>query len=115
MCQSRDECPNEVEPVCGNDGISYENECYLKAATCGREIEMKQGRCGESKDSLGLPVKNKNIKEGKKTFTYRSQNSEFSLVLWQLNRGLNIIYPRLNSRQCCPAVSLVVQLGAQRP
>ena len=91
MCQSRDECPDEVEPVCGIDGISYENECYFKAATCGRKMEMKQGRCGESKDSPGLPVKNRKIKEKKNTFTYRSQNSKFSFILWQLNRGLNVI------------------------
>ena len=91
MCQSRDECPDEVEPVCGNDGISYENECYFKAATCGREMEMKQGRCGESNGSLGLPVNNRNINERKNTFTFMSQNSEFSFFLWQLNMGLNVI------------------------
>ncbi|XP_053970989.1 agrin-like isoform X3 [Hylaeus volcanicus] len=41
-------CPAEFQPVCGNDGISYGNECKLRLEGCQHEREIRvlyQGQC----------------------------------------------------------------------
>ncbi|XP_066597691.1 agrin-like isoform X2 [Prorops nasuta] len=54
-------CPAEFQPVCGNDGISYGNECKLRLEACQhrREIHvLYQGLCNgcEKKKCLNYAV-----------------------------------------------------------
>lgn len=43
-------CPAEFQPVCGDDGISYGNECKLRLEGCKHRREIRvlyQGLCSE--------------------------------------------------------------------
>ncbi|XP_065841262.1 tomoregulin-1-like [Oscarella lobularis] len=43
----------DVEPVCGDDGASYDNGCYLDAAACKKRTSItkaKDGRCEDESD-----------------------------------------------------------------
>ena len=54
-CPSEDECPSTGEKVCGSDGITYDNECKLKAAACrsgGGLVLKKEGSCGKYKEII---------------------------------------------------------------
>ena len=46
-CQSPEDCPDDVEPVCGSNRKTYRNECLFKVEACGTDMTFKQGRCGE--------------------------------------------------------------------
>ena len=42
-------CPRIVRPVCGSDGITYDNRCELAIAACKRDSEITIthfGKCG---------------------------------------------------------------------
>lgn len=60
-------CPAEFQPVCGDDGISYGNECKLRLEGCKHRREIRvlyQGLCSE----------------------YQSPaNGGISLILWNLH------------------------------
>lgn len=47
VCQSPEDCPDDVEPVCGSNRKTYDNECLFKVEACGTDMTFKQGRCGE--------------------------------------------------------------------
>ena len=54
-CPSEYECPSTGEKVCGSDGITYDNECKLKAAACrsgGGLVLKKEGSCGKYKEII---------------------------------------------------------------
>nr|UST29448.1 agrin [Haliclona caerulea] len=47
-CVCRTACPKILRPVCGSDGVTYNNECLLKVEACksNTEITVKsEGRC----------------------------------------------------------------------
>ena len=47
-CGCREKCPSRVRPICGNDGITYDNQCELNRAACisGSRIRRKfKGTC----------------------------------------------------------------------
>uniref|UniRef100_A0A8C6Y3S8 Kazal-like domain-containing protein n=1 Tax=Naja naja TaxID=35670 RepID=A0A8C6Y3S8_NAJNA len=47
-CRSLPEsCPLKKEPVCGDDGVTYENECILHRTGAIRGIEIQKLRSGQ--------------------------------------------------------------------
>ena len=58
VCQSPEDCPDDVEPVCGSNRKTYDNECLFKVEACGTDMTFKQGRCGEQ---WSYCVGNKNL------------------------------------------------------
>ena len=46
-----EKCPTTSEPVCGDDGNTYDTICALKAESCSKKKPIKvknQGVCGKS-------------------------------------------------------------------
>ncbi|XP_010079883.1 PREDICTED: tomoregulin-2-like, partial [Pterocles gutturalis] len=46
VCQFK--CNNDYVPVCGSNGDTYQNECYLKQAACKQQSEIllvSEGSC----------------------------------------------------------------------
>lgn len=42
------QCNNDYVPVCGSNGDTYQNECYLKQAACKQQSEIllvSEGSC----------------------------------------------------------------------
>ncbi|OXU31852.1 hypothetical protein TSAR_002403 [Trichomalopsis sarcophagae] len=51
MCQCPSGCPESYSPVCGDDGITYDNDCQLRRASCQKRKDTRvkhQGACGKS-------------------------------------------------------------------
>ena len=60
------ECPTcnlHYTPVCGSDGVTYSNECFLRKASCDKEEEISvvsQGSCSKLFQMLSFIVINSN-------------------------------------------------------
>ncbi|XP_031777264.1 uncharacterized protein LOC100678116 isoform X3 [Nasonia vitripennis] len=49
MCQCPSGCPESYSPVCGDDGVTYDNDCQLRRASCQKRKDTRvkhQGACG---------------------------------------------------------------------
>ncbi|XP_042234513.1 agrin-like isoform X4 [Homarus americanus] len=49
------QCPAHLDPVCGSDGISYDNECHLRAEACRirHDIPVRyRGRCFDVRENV---------------------------------------------------------------
>eukprot|EP00794_Sanderia_malayensis_P015963 gene15963-17569_t len=42
VCKKIDDCPADYEPICGSDGVTYNNECIMKATACIEDRMIKQ-------------------------------------------------------------------------
>ena len=51
MCPEKG-CPRSYAPVCASNGLTYNNECYLRAVVCANKLEgvkmKREGRCDEN-------------------------------------------------------------------
>lgn len=48
-CIEIKDCAKENDPVCGTDGKTYLNECFMKAMSCEKNASVglrHRGRCG---------------------------------------------------------------------
>uniref|UniRef100_A0A8D0HFI9 Kazal-like domain-containing protein n=1 Tax=Sphenodon punctatus TaxID=8508 RepID=A0A8D0HFI9_SPHPU len=74
-------CNSDYVPVCGSNGDTYQNECYLRQAACKQQSEilvMSEGSCATGKyDSLDFEncstlflslIRNKNLSSCKLCF-----------------------------------------------
>ncbi|RLN93248.1 hypothetical protein BBJ28_00017017 [Nothophytophthora sp. Chile5] len=48
-----DACPEIYSPVCGSNGVTYSNECFLGIAQCTSQSEITQVSDGECSSSIG--------------------------------------------------------------
>ena len=58
-CQCEDTCSLRINPVCGSDGESYENECYLQLEVCRRRSAINvlhAGECGKPSSVATKPL-----------------------------------------------------------
>ena len=46
-CVCPTDCPESVEPVCSNTGVTFSNECLMRRAACQRSLEMSVSFYGE--------------------------------------------------------------------
>lgn len=47
ICPTLTGCPKAVKPVCGQDGITYVNDCFRKVASCKRSKVIPLAHPGE--------------------------------------------------------------------
>ncbi|NP_001090692.1 tomoregulin-2 [Xenopus tropicalis] len=47
-CDCQFKCPHDYIPVCGSNGVTFRNECYLRGAACKQQTEIlvvSEGSC----------------------------------------------------------------------
>ncbi|XP_064470926.1 follistatin-related protein 1-like [Ornithodoros turicata] len=55
-CQCIKHCPDHIKPVCGSNGVSYENHCLLHKDACLSQIHISikhKGHCKKEKSRRG--------------------------------------------------------------
>jgi len=55
QCVCAASCPDHWKPVCGSDGVSYDNHCLLHRAACTQEIHISpihDGFCSGDREAL---------------------------------------------------------------
>ena len=55
VCRCPQKCYDNKDPVCGDDGETYENECELKRASCKQQKRImveEKGACGRYKHEV---------------------------------------------------------------
>ena len=49
-CVCPSNCPNTSSAICGSDGITYGNDCYMRRASCNKQLTItisSRGSCGK--------------------------------------------------------------------
>ena len=57
-CVCLSNCPNTSSPICGSDGVTYDNDCAMKRESCNKQLRItvsSRGHCGEFRFAVLLP------------------------------------------------------------
>ena len=99
-CQCEDTCSLRINPVCGSDGESYENECYLQLEVCRRRSAINvlhAGECGKPSSVVTKPLNILNYRICMKinyTRVVREEATKVQLtfVLCHKRRSFQVLY-----------------------
>ncbi|XP_050313632.1 agrin-like isoform X2 [Anthonomus grandis grandis] len=47
LCQCPTSCKAKIEPVCGTDNVTYDNQCSLRVASCKARLDVRVKHSGE--------------------------------------------------------------------